>query len=488
VVLTDTLPTELRYIPGSARIPLGFSIAVAPPPALVFTGTLAAGETLTASLSVTVSRVLSGTLLTNRAAVAAGGRVLAMGRTTHRVVGFPSLEIAKRAIPASGSLVRPGERISYTLIFTNQGTAAAVGLVLTDTLPAGASYIPGSLDAPPELHVAAMPSPALVLTGTLPVSEALRVTLGVTVSNVPSGTLLVNRAEITARGADAVTSTTTHQVIAAPELVVTKRGAPASDSRVGVGDRITYTVTAINGGGPATDVIVSDTLDLDNVTLVISHTTNGVLSGPNPVRVTGLDLGPGQGVTLTLGVTVSGEVSGTIIANRAGAASRERPSLDVSIPVTHVIMGPSFRLTKRADPPEGTPVTPGDTITYTVTATNGGGAATRVVLTDAIPPGTAYVAGSATTTQGEASFDETQFTVHVPRLATGATLTATLRVTVTAGSKSAITNTAALASDRTATEMSNPVSHPVEETVPRYLYLPLLLKSFNDAALAPGQR
>jgi uncharacterized repeat protein (TIGR01451 family) len=349
-------------------------------------------------------------------------------------------------------------------------------------------YVHGSLDAPSELHVAATPPPALVLTGTLPVSEVLMVTLGVTVSNVPSGTLLINRAGITARGADVVTSTTTHPVIAAPELAVIKRGAPASGSRVGVGDWITYTVTAFNGGGPATDVIVSDTLDLDQVTLVISHTTAGVLSGPNPVRVTGLDLRPGQGVTLTLGVTVSGEVSGTVIVNRAGAASREKPSLEVSIPVTHVITGPSFRLTKRAHPPESTPVTPGDTITYTVMAANDGGAATQVVLTDAIPPGTTYVAGSATTTQGEVSFDGTQLTVHLLRLATRATLTATLRVTVTASTSGAITNTAALASDQTVTEMSNPVSHPVEEVGPRVLYLPLLLKSFNDVALAPGQR
>lgn len=488
VVLTDTLPTEVRYVPGSVRIPSGFSIAAAPPPALVFTGTLAAGESLTTSLSVTVSRVMSGALLTNRAEVAAGGQVVATSRTTHRVIGFPSLKIAKRASPASGSLVWPGEDISYTLNFTNGGSADGVGLVLTDTLPEGVSYVPGSLDAPSGLYVVVVPPPVLVLTGTLPISEAQRVTLRVTVANVPSGTLLLNRAEVTARDADGVTGTTTHQVVAAPELVVTKRGSPPSGGRVGVGDWITYTVTAVNGGGPATDVVVSDTLDLDNVTLVISHTTKGVLSGRNPVQVTGLDLGPGQGVTLTLGVTVSGEVSGTVIANRAGISSRERPSLEASNPVTHVISGPHFTLTKWANPPDGTPVAPGDTITYTVTVVNGGGAASHVVLTDAIPSGAAYVAGSATTTQGEASFEGADLIVRVPRLATGGRLTVTLRVTVVTSSDGAVTNTVALASDRTGITVSNPVSHPVEGTGARYLYLPLILKRFSDAALAPDQR
>jgi uncharacterized repeat protein (TIGR01451 family) len=488
VVLTDTLPTDVRYIPGSAHAPPGFSIAAIPPPAFVFTGTLAAGEKLTASLSVTVSRVISGTLLTNRAGVAAGGRVLATSRTTHRVIGFPSLEIVKAASPPSGSLVRPGEGISYTLTFTNGGTADGVGLVLTDTLPEGVSYVPGSLDAPPEWHVVAMPSSVLVLTGTLLASEAQRVTLGVTVGDVPSGTLLLNQAEITARDADGVTDTTTHQVIAAPELVVSKRGSPPSGSRVGVGDWITYTVTAVNRGGPATDVVVSDTLDLDSVTLVISHTTRGVLSGRNPVRVTGLDLGPGQGVTLTLGVTVSGEVSGTVITNQAGVASQERPSLEVSNPVTHVISGPSFTMAKRADPPGGTSVAPGETITYTVTVVNGGGAASHVVLTDSIPSGVVYVPGSATSTQGEASFEGADLVVRVPRLATGRRLTATLRVIVMTSSDGAITNRVALASDRTGTVMSNPVSHPVEGTGSRYLYLPLILKRFSDAAPAPDQR
>jgi hypothetical protein len=55
-------------------------------------------------------------------------------------------------------------------------------------------------------------------------------------------------------------------------------------------------------------------------------------------------------------------------------------------------------------------------------------------------------------------------------------------------SDGAITNRVALASDRSGTVISNPVSHPVEGTGSRYLYLPVILKGFSDAALAPGQR
>jgi uncharacterized repeat protein (TIGR01451 family) len=382
--------------------------------------------------------------------------------------------------PPPGSAVGPGDRITYTLILTSNGTADVTGLVLTDTLPAGVSYIPGSANATPGLNIAAIPPPALVLTGALPVGDVLTVTFGVTVSTVSSGTLLTNWVEVTMTGADLVTSTATHPVIVVPNLLITKTATPTNGNLVEPGNWITYAVTVINSGDPASDVVLSDTLDLDNVTLVVSHTTDGVLSGPNPVRVTDLHLDSGQSVTLTLGVTVTGEVSGTLISNRASVTSTASPSPQFSGWVTHVIshtevMPPSFVLTKSADPPSGASVTQGDAITYTIVAHNSGGPATNVVLSDAIPAGTTYVSDSAITNLGEVSFDGTQVRLDVPNFPANRALTTTFRVTVTT-SITTINNVALLVSAQTGFEHSNSVSHPTQGMEQYHICLPVLLK------------
>src|SRR5206468_11893816 len=55
----------------------------------------------------------------------------------------------------------------------------------------------------------------------------------------------------------------------------------------------------------------------------------------------------------------------------------------------------AMSLTKSADPPTGTAVTDGDTITYTLSYANAGNIPADVTITDAIPNGTTYVDGSA---------------------------------------------------------------------------------------------
>lgn len=48
----------------------------------------------------------------------------------------------KKRIAAKG--VQPGEEIIYTLHYVNSGTDAAKNVIISDPIPAGTSYIPGS--------------------------------------------------------------------------------------------------------------------------------------------------------------------------------------------------------------------------------------------------------------------------------------------------------------------------------------------------------
>lgn len=58
--------------------------------------------------------------------------------------GSPALAVTKTSVPPSGSVVEPGAQIVYTLSYDNTGTAAASGVVLSDTLPADLDYTTGS--------------------------------------------------------------------------------------------------------------------------------------------------------------------------------------------------------------------------------------------------------------------------------------------------------------------------------------------------------
>ncbi|MFC1976407.1 hypothetical protein ACFLXQ_08405, partial [Chloroflexota bacterium] len=251
---------------------------------------------------------------------------------------------------------------------------------------------------------------------------------------------------------------------------------------------ITYTVTVQNSGsGAATGVVISDTLD-PNVTLVTSNSTTGAVSGPNPMLVTGFNLNSGQGITVTLVVSVTGNVNGTFINNQASVTSTEVLTPQISGVVTHVIsstyvVSPNFTLTKSAVPASGTPVNPGDTIVYTVVAVNNGGPATNAVLADVIPSGTGYVPGSISyNLPGSDNFDGTRVMVDVSNFPASTTLIATFQVTVTTNFTTTLSNRATMSSDQTNLQYSNFVTHPVRGTELPKVYLPIVLKNYAGSS------
>jgi uncharacterized repeat protein (TIGR01451 family) len=119
-----------------------------------------------------------------------------------------------------------------------------------------------------------------------------------------------------------------------PHLSITKTAIPVGGP-VEPGDWITYTITVVNNGGLAGNVVISDSLDLSKVALVTSQTTTGTLTDSNPVQVTGFDLNTGQGATLTLGVTVT-ITSATTITNVATVES-DQTTLKSSNSVNHSV-------------------------------------------------------------------------------------------------------------------------------------------------------
>jgi uncharacterized repeat protein (TIGR01451 family)/LPXTG-motif cell wall-anchored protein len=114
-------------------------------------------------------------------------------------------------------------------------------------------------------------------------------------------------------------------------------------------------------------------------------------------------------------------------------------------------------LAKSSDPVSGTAVTDGDTITYTLSFANAGNIAANVSITDAIPAGTTYVAGSA----GDGTLSGGTLTWNRSIAAAGSA-TVSFAVTVNAGLTDPFTidNVAVLHEGETDTP-SNETHHPV---------------------------
>ena len=209
-------------------------------------------------------------------------------------------------------------------------------------------------------------------------------------------------------------------IAAQPALVVQKISTDLTgDPNVLLaGETLRYTITVRNSGnGAATNVVLRDAVPVNTAYVAGSTTLNGAsvadVGGVSPL-VGGLSLGTipvGATVTVTFDVVVDpAVVTGTVTCNQGFASAvvqgiADQPSDDPSTPIagdpTCDVVG-NFPLLYAEKSVAllvdlGTPgiVDPGDTLRYTITVQNSAAIpATGVVLTDAVPANTTYVADS----------------------------------------------------------------------------------------------
>jgi uncharacterized repeat protein (TIGR01451 family) len=161
VTVTDTNPAATTYVPNSAQCPSGISCTVSTAPA-------SGGQTLiTWVLSMPAATVSQGAVVPATAAVtfqaavnsspgectAIDNQATVDGTTTNQVslsTAYPALQLGLTAVPqpmttqGTGGHVSQGEVITYTITWSNTGNADATASTVTDTIPAGATYVNGS--------------------------------------------------------------------------------------------------------------------------------------------------------------------------------------------------------------------------------------------------------------------------------------------------------------------------------------------------------
>ncbi|HYF62833.1 MAG TPA: isopeptide-forming domain-containing fimbrial protein, partial [Herpetosiphonaceae bacterium] len=400
-------------------------------------------ETLTITLRGTVRNTVSpGGTIANAATVTwqdslgtqrAGYTATDLAAT----ISVPSVFSVTKTITPATSVVGVGDTLTYQLATTViEGTTT--NLQWVDTLPAGLSYVPGSLNVAGAggmtvnglgvslagqvltIEASSVVNPGNADNAAAADSDVFYVTYQATVNPSPSGTVLANDVDASADPGLSDTNNSVSVTVIEPELTLSKTlvtsgaGADAGDT---VRYRIVVAPTATSGAN-ANNLIISDTLpaQLHNLALVSAIVSDGatstnvsgafaisagVLHSDGTVDLL-LNTNGAQDQALT--VVVQGTLRDSVapaatIANSAtvtweNGAGQRRPLYTATDAAPAITVPTVFSLAKTLDPP-ATAVNVGQELTYNLTTTLIEGTTSNVQWVDTLPAGLTYVPGSA---------------------------------------------------------------------------------------------
>jgi uncharacterized repeat protein (TIGR01451 family) len=232
-----------------------------------------------------------------------------------------------------GSDVTAGNNFSYTVTVKNNtepddGSTDATGVTLTDTLPAGVTFVSSNPDSTPPIPTCTESGGIVTCDlGTIAAGGSVAVTINVMADPSTRGQI-TNGVTVAGGQADPDTDNNTDScntnVTGDDDLHITKTDSP---DPVKTGDNLTYTINVSNDGpSDSTNVVVFDTLPA-GVSFVSAIATQGSgCTNNGNVSVT-CNLGtinPGGSaiITIVVQVNIKGD---TTITNTATVTSTEDP-------------------------------------------------------------------------------------------------------------------------------------------------------------------
>ena len=454
IVMQDSLPSAPAGVLFSgATGSSGTCSGVGAGPVVCTSGTgLAAGGQLTYTITLTVPA--GGGTVTNCASVTQGSTAGTSGESnlannrgcaTNTIVAVvaPDLSITKVGVVS-------GNTVTYTITATNNGTVPAPGpIVMLDTLPSAPAGVLFSGATGSSGTCSGVGAGPIVCSSSAALAAGGQLSYTITLTVPASGGTVTNCASVT-RGVDAATPLETNLTNnrACATSIVPPTTPPAPDlsiTKVGVvsGNTVTYTITVTNNGTLPTpgSIVMRDTLPSVPAGVLFSA-SGSTCSGFGAVPCLWSYSTPlAAGAQLVYTVTLIVPASGGTVTNCASVAQ----GLNVGTPgeadltnnracATNVVPpapAPDLSITKVG-------VVSGNTVTYTITATNNGTASAPgpIVMLDTLPSAPAGVLFSgATASSGTCSGVGAGPIVCTSgtALAAGGQLTYTITLTVPGG-------------------------------------------------------
>ena len=215
VKITDTLPDGVKTTDGKSDIAVNI-------------GTLASGQSRTVTINAKASKTGN---FTNEATASADGNLNASAKVTTKVTQ-PVLAITKKG-PARTFI---GKTVTYDMTVTNKGDGVAKGVMVSDGVPAGTTFVSategGTLDA------------GTVAWKFGDMAPGQSKSFKMTVKTTAKGTVK-NAVAASAVCAEAVTATASTEVEGIPAVLLEVIDV---EDPVAVGDNTTYVITVTNQG------------------------------------------------------------------------------------------------------------------------------------------------------------------------------------------------------------------------------------------------
>jgi uncharacterized repeat protein (TIGR01451 family) len=414
-------------------------------------GNIANGDLATIEIEVTIDADAPGTL--QNTAVVSGNETETETDNNSDTSVTEVRQLVDLAIDKSVdvSTVDAGGQLVYTLIVSNNGPSAATGVTVTDTLPAGVTFVSAS----PEQGTANETDGVVTVDlGDLASGADAQVTITVTVDAATLGTLL-NEAVVAGNEDEQTTSNNTDTASAEVnpliDLSIQKTDNP---DPVAVDGQLMYTLVVTNNGpSQATGVTLQDTLP-GGVTFASATSGQGTVNHAGGVVTAELgSLASGAQTTVTITVDVASGAQGTLSNTAVVSGNEDETTTANNTATVQTTVSPRVDLAIiKADSPD--PVVAGQQLTYTLSIENlGPSDATGVQVVDTLPAGVSFV--SASSTVGTVSHAGGVVTVQIGDLDSDDTVVVTILVNVDPSVRGMMNNTAQVSSNETDTNPNN---------------------------------
>lgn len=293
-----------------------------------------------------------------------------------------------------------GDIITYTLLLTNAGNVAANNVIITDVVPNGTTFVPGSIvgatGIPPTLNVASIP-----VGGNSTVEFKVKVDSIVPNPNpIPNTATVDYTYTVDPLQPDGANGTRESNIVTTQANMALIKATKTVDAAYAETDQIlTYTLSIENSGNvAANDIIITDAIPAG--TTFVEGSVVGALGEPPTMTIANITAGGTATVSFQVKVgdaipTINPitnianiDFSYTVNPNEPNAASGNAISNEVTTQVNDANITTVLTVDKAVSDI-------GEVLTYTITLTNTGNVdANNVVINAPNPAGTTYINGS----------------------------------------------------------------------------------------------